>query len=69
MAHRTTARTGSRQWLTVDEVCTELKITRRSWNRWRSQGKTPRAKRLAGNGPIRVRRDWLDEWIEAQEEA
>ncbi|GAB2918980.1 helix-turn-helix domain-containing protein [Nonomuraea fastidiosa] len=69
MTHRSTPRSTRHQWLTVEEVCEELRISRRSWDRWRSRGTGPRAKRLAGNGPIRIRRDWLDEWVEAQEDA
>jgi excisionase family DNA binding protein len=52
------------EWLTVDEVCTELKIGRRTFERWRALGTAPRAKRLAGNGPLRIRRSWLDDWME-----
>jgi excisionase family DNA binding protein len=53
------------EWLTVDEVCSELKIGRRTFERWRTLGTAPRAVRLAGNGPLRVRRSWLDNWMEA----
>ena len=52
------------EWLTVEEVCTELKISRRTFDRWRALGKGPRSKRIGGDGPVRVRRSWLDEWIE-----
>src|SRR5262245_1834869 len=55
---------GRDEWLTVDEVCSELKIGRRTFERWRSLGTAPRAVRLAGNGPLRIRRSWLDEWAE-----
>ena len=27
-------------------------------------GKAPRAVPLAGNGPLRIRRSWLEEWME-----
>lgn len=56
------------EWLTVDEVCTELKIGRRTFERWRALGTAPRAARLAGkrNGPLRIRRSWLDDWMEAR---
>ena len=57
------------EWLTVDEVCTELKIGRRTYDRWRRLGKAPRAVRLAGNGPLRTRRSWLEEWLEDCAEA
>jgi excisionase family DNA binding protein len=52
------------EWLTVEEVCTELKISRRTFDRWRALGKGPRSKRIGGDGPVRVRRSWLDEWTE-----
>ena len=52
------------QWLTVEEVCTELKISRRTFDRWRALGKGPRSKRIGGDGPVRVKRSWLDEWAE-----
>ncbi len=53
------------EWLTVDEVCAELKIGRRTFGRWRALGTAPRAVRLAGNGALRIRRRWLEEWMEA----
>jgi excisionase family DNA binding protein len=55
---------GRDEWLTVDEVCSELKIGRRTFERWRSLGTAPRAVRLAGNGPLRIRRSWLEQWAE-----
>jgi len=56
------------EWLTVDEVCTELKISRRSFDRWRALGTGPRVKHLAGNGSIRIRRSWLNEWLDSTDE-
>ena len=53
------------EWLTVEEVCDELKISRRTFDRWRALGTGPKAKRLGGGGPVRVRRSWLDEWLDA----
>ncbi|MGW5680333.1 helix-turn-helix transcriptional regulator [Nonomuraea sp. NPDC003754] len=61
-----TPRPTKHEWLTVEEVCKELRISRRSWDRWREQGTGPKSVRLAGNGPIRIRRDWLDAWLNAQ---
>jgi excisionase family DNA binding protein len=52
------------EWLTVDEVCSELKIGRRTFERWRTLGTGPRAVRLAGNGQLRIRRSWLERWAE-----
>ena len=51
------------EWLTVEEVCTELKISRRTFDRWRATGKAPRCKPLPG-GTLRIRRSWLDEWLD-----
>ena len=65
----TAPRPAGEEWLTVDEVCTELKIGRRTYDRWRRLGKAPRAVRLAGNGPLRTRRSWLEEWLEDCAEA
>jgi excisionase family DNA binding protein len=56
------------EWLTVEEVCTELKISRRTFDRWRALGTGPKSKRIGGNGPVRVRRSWLDEWLNAPDQ-
>jgi excisionase family DNA binding protein len=56
------------EWLTVDEVCTELKISRRTFDRWRALGTGPKSKRIGGSGPVRVRRSWLDEWLDAPDQ-
>ena len=45
------------EWLTVEEVCDELKVSRRTFDRWRAQCSGPRS--------VRVRRSWLEDWIEA----
>ncbi len=50
------------EWLTVEEICGELKITRRTFDRWRALGTGPRCERLGGHGPLRSRRSWLDTW-------
>lgn len=54
------------EWLTVDEVCRIVKIGRRTFERYLSRGTGPRVKRIgqSRNSPIRIRRDWLDEWME-----
>ena len=56
------------EWLTIDEVCAELKISRRSFDRWRALGTGPKVKHLAGNGSIRIRRSWLNEWLETPDQ-
>jgi hypothetical protein len=58
-------RRGSRdEWLTVDEVCAELRIGRRTFERWRTLGVAPRATRPTRNGPLKIKRSWLEEWAE-----
>jgi predicted DNA-binding transcriptional regulator AlpA len=52
------------EWLTVEEICTELKISRRTFDRWRARGTGPRCEPLGGHGPLRTRRSWLDAWAE-----
>lgn len=64
-AHRHGGRSGYRdEWLTVDEVCAELNIGRRTFERWRTLGIAPRATRPTRNGPLRIKRSWLEEWAE-----
>jgi predicted DNA-binding transcriptional regulator AlpA len=58
---------GGGEWLTVGQVCTELKISPRTFYRWRAQGTGPRSKRIAKGG-VRVRRSWLDEWLDEPEQ-
>jgi excisionase family DNA binding protein len=52
------------EWLTVDEICAELNIGRRTFERWRALGIAPRATRPTRNGPLRIKRSWLEEWAE-----
>jgi excisionase family DNA binding protein len=63
---RTAGNRNGSEWLTVEEVCAELKISPRTFYRWRAQGTGPRSKRIARGG-VRVRRSWLDEWLDEPE--
>jgi Helix-turn-helix domain len=63
-ASRRTARGTGDEWLTVDEVCAELRIGRRTFERWRTLGVAPRATRPTRNGPLKIKRSWLEEWAE-----
>ena len=54
--------------LTVEQVCRELQIARSTFYQWRQVGKAPRCVRLP-NGAIRIRRDDLDLWLAALEDA
>jgi len=59
---------GRDELLTVEEVCEELKVSRRTFDRWRALGTGPRSTRIGGTGPVRVRRSWLDEWLEGSDQ-
>ena len=61
---RRTARGAGDEWLTVEEVCAELRIGRRTFERWRTLGVAPRATRPTRNGPLKIKRSWLEEWAE-----
>jgi predicted DNA-binding transcriptional regulator AlpA len=54
-------------WLTVQEILDDLGIPRRTWQKWRSLGRTPRCKRLP-NGELRIRRSDYDAWLDSLEE-
>jgi excisionase family DNA binding protein len=62
------ARAERDEWLTIEEVCTELKISRRTFDRYRALGTGPKVKHLGGNGGIRIRRSWLEEWLDAPDQ-
>jgi len=57
------------EWLTVEEICTELKVSRRTFDRWRATGTGPKCERLGGHGPLRTRRSWLEAWAETGEQS
>jgi hypothetical protein len=50
------------EWVTVKEFCAEFKISRRTFDRYRANGKAPRFERLAGHGTLRARRSWITAW-------
>lgn len=59
-----------RQWLTMEDFCEELGVPLSTAYKWRifpsddgEPARFPRYCRLP-NGKIRIRRDWLDEWLD-----
>jgi len=53
------------EWLTPDEICTELKISRRTFDRLHATGRGPRFKNVGRS--IRIRRSWLEAWLDDTE--
>lgn len=57
----------SPEFLTVQEILDDLGIKRRTWQRWRQLGRTPRCKRLP-NGELRISRVNYEKWLDSLEE-
>ena len=53
-----------RSYLTIADVCANLKIARSTFYDWRAAGKSPRCIKLP-NGEIRIRQSDLDRWLES----
>lgn len=62
-----TAATRPRDWLTVDEFCKELLISRDTFYDWRKKGVAPRCVRLP-NGSLRIRRVAFEKFMSTLEE-
>ncbi|MEW1842658.1 helix-turn-helix domain-containing protein [Nonomuraea angiospora] len=60
-AQRKNRRKGS-TWLTIDDICDELGIHRRTWQHWRTRNLTPEMHRLP-NGEYRIHRDAYQDWL------
>ena len=55
------------EWLTVAEVCAEIKISRSTFYEWRAKGIAPESVKVP-NGGLRVSRDALDAWWDARKD-
>lgn len=55
------------EWLTVAEVCAELKISRSTFYEWRAKGLAPECAKIP-NGGLRISRDDLDAWWNARKD-
>jgi excisionase family DNA binding protein len=64
----TTTATTSRTWLTVQQFCDELQVSRSTFYDWRLKGEAPKCVRLP-NGQLRIRRSELDRYMSAREVA
>ena len=54
--------------LTVDDICADLNVSRRTFYEWRAKGKAPRCLTLP-NGSLRIRRSDYQRWLASREEA
>ncbi|WP_431928444.1 helix-turn-helix transcriptional regulator [Nonomuraea jabiensis] len=52
----------SKQWLTVEEICEDLGIHRRTWQHWRTRRRVPKLHQLP-NGEYRIHRDAYQDWL------
>ncbi len=57
-----------RTWLTVDEFCEELGISRSTFYDWRAKGRAPRVRKLP-NAKLRIARADIEAWYDALEGA
>jgi predicted DNA-binding transcriptional regulator AlpA len=53
--------------MTVKEACEYLQVARSTFDVWRARDDAPRLMKLP-SGAIRIRGQWLDEWIEERAE-
>ncbi|SBW29007.1 hypothetical protein FDG2_6313 [Candidatus Protofrankia californiensis] len=63
MISRADAKPALDEWLTVADVIAEVRIPRSTFYRWRQMGLGPRSVKLP-NGDVRIRRSWLDDWLD-----
>jgi predicted DNA-binding transcriptional regulator AlpA len=49
-------------WLTVDQLCAELHISRSTFYDWRAKKRAPKCHKLP-NGDIRIRRADYEHWL------
>lgn len=57
----------SRGWLTVDEFCGELMISRDTFYDWRKKGRAPKCAKLP-NGSLRIRRSEFEKFMTTAED-
>lgn len=57
-----------RTWLTVDEFCEEMGISRSTFYDWKAKGRAPRVRKLP-NAKLRIDRADIKTWYDALEGA
>jgi len=58
----------SANYMTIEEICADLDVSRSTFYEWKATGKGPRCIKLP-NGSIRVRRCEYTKWLETLEDA
>lgn len=56
----------SGNWMTVTEFCTELGISRSTFDDWKAKHRSPKCIRLP-NGSLRIRRADFNNWLDTLE--
>jgi len=54
--------------LTVEEICEDLGVSRRTFYEWRAKGTAPKCMKLP-NGELRVSRTDYERWLATREDA
>ena len=54
--------------LTVDDICEDLGITRRTFYEWRAKGTAPKCRKLPNN-ELRIDRAEYERWLDERAEA
>ena len=54
-------------WMTVAEFCTEMGISRSTFDDWRAKGRAPKCIRLP-NSSLRIKRTDFENWVEHLED-
>ncbi|WP_017559090.1 helix-turn-helix transcriptional regulator [Nocardiopsis baichengensis] len=57
-----TTNRGHQGWLTLDQVCEELQISRDTFYDWRKKGRAPKCAKLP-NGSLRIRRSEFEKFM------
>jgi len=55
-------------WLTIEEVCDRLQVSRSTYEKWRARGVAPRARRMP-NGRVLTKATDVEQWLEELPEA
>jgi predicted DNA-binding transcriptional regulator AlpA len=66
--HRETPDPVRRSRLTVEDICEDLGVSRRTFYEWRAKGTAPKCLKLP-NGELRVSRPDYERWLEKREDA